>query len=76
MADTPTQKPTGPTADERIAALEARVAAAEAAVPTSTIPEHGAGVGTSVAETWSAYDQALAFAGEHPDQAEPSPTKR
>lgn len=75
MPDAPTQKPAGPTTDERIAALEQQLAAAQAALPVGTIPEHGAGVGTEIAETWSAYDQSLATAGEHPDQ-EPEPAPK
>ena len=37
-------------------------------VITTTVPEHGAGVGTLVAETWSQYEQELASTGLHPLQ--------
>lgn len=32
------------------------------------LPDHAAGVGQTVAETWSLHDQQLAAAGNHPDQ--------
>lgn len=66
MADQPTEKR---TTDQRIADLELQLAQTRAATPLGTIPEHAAGVGTDVAETWSQYEQELASVGEHPDQA-------
>jgi hypothetical protein len=50
-------------------ALKAQVDALQRpAGSVSTLPEHGAGVGGTIASTWSAYDQALAVRGEHPHQ--------
>ena len=49
-----------------LAALRTQITAP--AVITTTIPEHGAGVGTLIAETWSQYEQELASAGLHPLQ--------
>lgn len=68
MPEQPTQKPAGKSTEQRIADLEAQLAAAQTAPPLGTIAEHGAGPGTEVAETWSMYDQELAAAGIHPDQ--------
>lgn len=61
------------TTDQRIADLELQLAQTRAGTPLGTIPEHGAGVGTDVAPTWSQYDQELATVGEHPDQAPSRP---
>lgn len=54
--------------DQRIADLELQLAQSRAGTATGTIPEHGGGVGTDIAETWSQADQTLAYNGEHPDQ--------
>jgi hypothetical protein len=35
----------------------------------SPITEHAGGVGTSIAPTWSQYEQELARYGAHPDQS-------
>lgn len=56
------------TTDQRIADLELQLAQSRAGTATGTIPEHGGGVGTDIAETWSQHDQTLAYNGEHPDQ--------
>jgi alkylation response protein AidB-like acyl-CoA dehydrogenase len=53
---------------QRVADLELQLAQSRATAPLGTIPEHSAGVGDEVAETWGQYDQGLAYAGEHPDQ--------
>jgi hypothetical protein len=58
---------------QRVADLELQLAQSRAGTPTGSIPDHGAGIGDDVAETWSLFDQGLAAAGEHPDQ-EPKPT--
>lgn len=55
--------------EQRIADLELQLASVRATTPLGTIPDHAAGVGQDVAETWSQQDQELAWAGEHPDQA-------
>ena len=47
---------------KRVKDLESRLAAAQAAAPITLIPEHGAGPGMEVAETWSQADQELAKA--------------
>jgi hypothetical protein len=59
------------TTEQRIADLELQLAQSRAAVPGSTLPEHSAGVGLDVAETWSQQDQELAYMGDHPDQEPP-----
>lgn len=67
------------TTEQRLADLELQLAQSRAGLPGGTIPDHGAGVGQEVYETWSQYDQELAAAGIHPDQepeAEPGPVKR
>lgn len=46
-----------PTQEERISQLEAALAASKAALPLSLIPEHGAGPGMEVNETWSQAEQ-------------------
>ena len=51
------------TTEDRIAALEAQLAASRAAAPLNPIPEHGAGPGTEIHETWSLGDQEAARAG-------------
>lgn len=57
--------------DQRIADLEAALAASRGAAPLNPIPEHGAGQGTEVAETWSLYEQEQARANPH----KPTPTR-
>jgi hypothetical protein len=51
----------------RIRDLENTLAATKAGIPTNLIPEHGAGPGTEVNETWSAYEQELAQQGNLPE---------
>jgi len=65
MADSTPPKATGTTksTEERIAELEAALAASRASAPLNAIPEHGAGPGTDIAETWSLGDQEAARAG-------------
>jgi hypothetical protein len=46
--------------EERIAALEAALAASRGAAPLNPIPAHGAGEGDEIAESWSLYDQEQA----------------
>jgi hypothetical protein len=41
----------------RVEQLEAALANARAGMPLSLVPEHGAGEGTDIEETWSLYDQ-------------------
>lgn len=52
------------SAEERIAALEAALAASRGAAPLNPIPEHGAGEGTEIAQTWSLYEQERSIAAE------------
>ena len=47
----------GKSVEDRIQELEAALAASRGAAPLNPIPEHGAGEGIEVAETWSLYDQ-------------------
>lgn len=54
--------------EQRLADLEAQLAASRAAQGLGTLPTHSAGVDDEVAETWSQHDQELARRGEHPDQ--------
>jgi hypothetical protein len=70
MADQPDVKaPTDKrTTEQRISDLELQLAQTRAGLPLGTIPEHAAGVGTEIADTWSQHDQELATMGEHPDQ--------
>lgn len=61
--DTKTDPDTKPTDDDltkRVADLESRLAAAQAAAPLTLTPEHGAGPGMEVAETWSQFEQEQA----------------
>lgn len=53
--------------DQRIADLEAALAASRAAAPLNPIPYHGAGAGTEIAETWSLYEQQIARKNEAED---------
>jgi hypothetical protein len=62
MSD-PAPDPTPDDLTKRVADLEARLAAAQAAAPLTLIPAHGAGPGAEVAETWSQADQEAATAG-------------
>lgn len=39
----------------------------------SPLAPHAAGVGDTIADTWSQYEQGLAQAGNHPDQKPPDP---
>lgn len=62
------------TQEQRIADLELQLASVKATTPLGTIPDHAAGVGQEIAETWSQADQELATRGEHPDQPAPEPS--
>lgn len=46
----------------RIRDLENTLAATRAGMPLSLIPEHGAGPGENIADTWSQADQEAAIA--------------
>ena len=46
----------------RIRDLENTLAATRAGMPLSLVPEHGAGPGGEIAETWSQYDQEQSIA--------------
>ena len=48
----------------RVRDLENSLAATRAGMPLSLIPEHGAGPGMEVAETWSAAEQEAAKAAD------------
>lgn len=50
------------TLAKKIRDLENALAASRAASPLTLIPEHGAGKGDEIAETWSQYDQEQARA--------------
>ena len=56
----PDTKPTDDDLTKRVADLESRLAAAQAAAPLTLTPEHGAGPGMEVAETWSQFEQEQA----------------
>lgn len=71
MADTPKETR---TTDQRIADLELQLATTRAGLPLGTIPDHGAGIGQDIDETWSQHDQERAHAGTHPDQG-PQPRR-
>lgn len=66
-------KPSDDDLTKRVAELESRLAAAQAAAPLTLIPEHGAGPGMEVNETWSQFEQEVAnakqAAGVGPDPA-------
>ena len=61
MADEKPAHKTTQSAEDRIAALEAALADSQALVPTSLVPEHGAGPGMEVRDTWSQFEQERAF---------------
>jgi hypothetical protein len=48
--------------EARVRDLEAALKASRAALPVSLVPEHGAGYGDEVAETWSLAEQEEARA--------------
>jgi hypothetical protein len=48
--------------EARVRDLEAALKASRAAIPTSLIPDHGAGYGDEIAETWSQAEQEEARA--------------
>lgn len=48
----------------RIRDLENTLAATRAGLPLTLMPEHGAGPGGEVAESWSQYEQELSIRGE------------
>jgi hypothetical protein len=54
--------------EQRIADLETQLASVRATSPLGTIPDHAAGVGQDISETWSQADQELARVGQHPLQ--------
>jgi hypothetical protein len=66
---TPTDKESGnkDSLEARIRDLEATVVAQRAAMPMSVTPEHGAGDGMDVAETWSQAEQEAAIAEDDPE---------
>jgi hypothetical protein len=68
MSEQPAEAPAVKTDSERIADLEAALAASRAAAPEGTTVQHGGGVGNVFEETWSQHDQELASRGEHPLQ--------
>jgi len=45
------------TQEQRIADLELALAQTKAGLPGGTLPEHSAGPGTEIAETWSQAEQ-------------------
>lgn len=53
--------------ESRVRDLEAALVAQRAAMPMSVTPEHGAGIGTEVEETWSQYDQEMNRTVDLPD---------
>jgi hypothetical protein len=84
MPPTPSGKDTPVFAEERmtneqLAArlrdLENQLAVTRAGMPLNLIPEHGAGPGMEVAETWSAAEQAEAKALAESGGG-PEPTRR
>ena len=48
----------------RIRDLENTLAATRAGLPLTLMPEHGAGPGGEIAESWSQYEQELSSRGE------------
>jgi hypothetical protein len=64
MADESQAKDKTPTrtTEQRIADLEMQLAQTRATTPGGTVPEHGAGFGDEVEETWSQYEQEQARA--------------
>lgn len=73
MAEEKRQEPgSKDTLEARIRDLEATVVAQRAAMPMSVTPEHGAGEGMEVEETWSQYDQENAIEDNEPG---PAPTR-
>lgn len=58
--------------ENRIADLEQQLAQTRAGLPLTTIPEHGAGPGTEIRETWSQGDQDASRFGEY-EEPEPAP---
>jgi hypothetical protein len=63
MAEEKQQEKANPL-ESRVRDLEAALKASRAALPVSLVPEHGAGYGDEVAETWSQADQEEARAEE------------
>lgn len=63
------------TTEQRIANLELQLAQTRAGTPGGTIPDHGAGYGDEIAETWSQYEQEQART-EAEAEPEPSPSQR
>jgi hypothetical protein len=59
-----TKTPSEDDLAKRVKDLETRLAAAQAAAPLTLIPEHGAGPGMEVNETWSQADQVAANANQ------------
>jgi hypothetical protein len=60
-----TKKDDTPDLESRIRELERNLAAASrGGIPLNTIPLHGAGPGSDIAETWSQADQEAARAEE------------
>jgi hypothetical protein len=57
--------------EQRIADLEAALAQSRANTPLGTIPDHGAGPGQEIAETWSQAEQEDAQAGNIDEEGPP-----
>jgi hypothetical protein len=68
MADTPKTPPAATSTDveAELAKLREEIKVMRGAMPLSLTPEHGAGEGMEVAETWSQYDQEQARAAAAP----------
>jgi hypothetical protein len=56
------KKDSGPSMEQRLADLELQLAQTRAGTPLGTIPDHGAGPGQDIAETWSQAEQEQAKA--------------
>lgn len=64
-----TPKPAGPSAEERIAALEKQLAASRAMAPQTTVPTNSGGPGDgNHLESWGLAAQEAANAGEWRDE--------
>jgi hypothetical protein len=61
------------TTEQRIADLELQLAQTRAGTPGGTIPEHGAGFGNDVEETWSQAEQEEARAEANAPPVGPTP---
>jgi hypothetical protein len=59
---TPSESPT-PNLEQQVRELQQALEAMRATVPTTLIPEHGAGPGMQINPTWSQAEQEVARAG-------------